>query len=365
MNPFTYGNVVRGKHFADREDEIKTLKSEIKSGQNVVLISPRRYGKTSLVVNVLERIGLDFLIINLELMTSAADLANFIIRKSLSLSSFEKIKNYLKNLRIQPAIKINPETGEISVAFTPDKKDLSAYIEDALEFPEKIARSRNKKIVLVFDEFQEVRRISGTLERKMRAIFQHHSNVSYIFIGSQEHMIADIFQNRKNPFYKFGKQIVLGKIPEDKFRKFILSGFKKNGINAVKIIDLILERTENHPYYTQQLCHEIFNLSGKRKELLPAIIKEAANEILTNHSADYMRWWREMDNTEKKLLIGLTIPEKKLTSSDFLKKSGIVSPSTASSAIRRLLNEGAIIEAEGSFKIEDPFWKKWIAENRK
>ena len=363
LNPFIFGSVAKGRQFANREKELKLIKSEITAGQNMVIISPRRYGKTSLVVKTMADNKFDFIQINLELITGEADLSNALIRKMLSFSPLEKLKHHLKNFRIQPAIKIDPASGEVSAVFNPDERNMSVYLEDALEFPEKIAKSRKKKMVVVFDEFQEIRRISDSLERKMRAIFQHHANVVYIFIGSQESMIKDIFQSRKNPFYKFARQIVLEKIPQNEFKKFIAKGFKRAGCNAVGIIDKIITRTENHPYYTQQLCHEICIHAEKGKKLKEAILLKAEEEILREHNASYLRWWKEMDNTEKKILIGIAAGDAKVTSQTFLRKYGIKAASTANSALKRLIKSGEVVRENG-LKIEDVFWSRWIQKIR-
>ncbi len=364
MNPFLFGKVVRGEYFADREEEIKFIRNEVESGQNLVLMSPRRYGKTSLVVNAIENMNAKCLDINMELVTGEDDLSNILIKKTLSLSPFEKLKNYLKNLRVQPDFKYEPGSGELSISLGPEKKDIPVYLEDALNLPEKVGASQKENLVIVYDEFQEIRRISPGLERKMRAILQHHQNVVYIFIGSCQRMMGDIFGSRKTPFYKFARIMNLKKIPEEKFKKFIIGRFKKKGIETNGLEDDIIKRVDNHPYYTQQLCHEICNLNSGR-EIRKKDINKAIGEIIVEHNADYMRWWKQADNTEKRLLIGITEGDKKYTSGNFLRKYGINSPSTSSSAFKRLVEKGFVVDLNGEIKIEDPFWEIWIRENRK
>ncbi len=364
MNPFIFGKVVRGEHFADREEETKFVKDEIYSGQNLVIISPRRFGKTSLVVNAVEDMNVNYFFIDMELVTGEDDLSNILIKKALSLSRFAKLRNNLKNLRVQPDFKYIPDTGEFSITLSPEKKDIPTYLEDALDLPEKVALSRKEKLVIIYDEFQAIRRISPVLERKMRSIIQHHSEVVYIFIGSKQGMISDIFGNRKNPFYKFARLVNLEKIPEEKFKRFILKRFKKVNINAGGREDEIIEITDNHPYYTQQLCHEIYNLDTDGK-IGSKDIENAVNEITVQHDADYMRWWNQADNTEKKILIGISEGQKKLASEAFLRKYGINAASTASSALKRLVEKGFVLDSARGIRIEDPFWEIWIKENRK
>ena len=364
MNPFKFGNVVTGQYFTDREKEIKELVSEIKAGQHIVLMSPRRYGKSSLVNEAMKDSGMKWFRINMELIADEVDLANYYVRNALSLSKFERIKHYLKDLKVQPYIQIQPETNEISVSFSAEKRNISTLLSDSLQLPETIAKNMKKRIVIVFDEFQEIRRISSMLERKMRGIFQYHQNITYVFIGSQESMIREIFQNKKNPFYKFGRHITLHKIAAPEFSDFIIKRFSAQKIDASKIIKDILRFTGCHPYYTQQLCHEIYILNEK-KILVRGIINNAVDQIVTEHHADYSRWWNSLTNTERKVIIGLTSGDCNPTSQEFIRKYGIKSTSTSGSVVSKLVTLGTLVKKERErIKIEDPFWEKWILKNR-
>ena len=262
-------------------------------------------------------------------------------------------------------MEYNPATSEMNVSFSPGVADKTAIIAESLELPEIIAKKQNKRVVVVFDEFQEIRRISPDLEKKMRGVFQTHQNVSYIFIGSQESMIRDIFQEKKNPFYKFGRQKVLGGIPENEMEAFVLKRFASAGMDAAGIVKDILAFTGCHPYYTQQLCHEIY-IAREKRPLRRGLIKEAVGNIVTQHNADYKRWWNGLDNTERKIVIGLAAGGSSVTSQQFIQKYGIKTASTSGSAVGRLIDKGIIVRTDkNGYGIEDPFWKEWIILNRK
>lgn len=364
-NPFRFGSVVTREYFTNRENEIKEIVSEIKAGQHIVLMSPRRYGKTSLIDEAMKVSQMKWIRINMELISDEVDLANYYVKKALSLSRFEKIKRYLKNLKIQPYIQIQPITNEISVSFTAEEKNISTLLSDSFQLPETIAKNMKNKIVIVFDEFQEIRRISSMLERKMRGIFQYHQNITYVFIGSQESMIREIFQNKKNPFYKFGRHITLHKIAEPKFSSFVVKRFFSQKIDARKIVKDILKFTDCHPYYTQQLCHEIYILSEK-KTLTKEIINKAVGQIATEHHADYSRWWNGLTNTQRKVIIGIASDDCSPTSQEFIRKYGIKSASTSGSVVSKLIAIGTLVKKNGEkIRIEDPFWKEWILKNRR
>lgn len=365
MNPFKFGAIVEGEYFTDRHQEVKELISDIESGQNVVLISQRRFGKSSMVNRALAGMNIKSIRLDLEIISDEVDLANAYVKKALALSPFEKLKTYIKTLKIQPAMEYNPATGDINVSFSPDAVNKAAVVAESLELPEIIAKKQNKRIVVVFDEFQEIRRIAPNLEKKMRGVFQTHQNVSYIFIGSQESMIRDIFQEKKNPFYKFGRQKVLSGIPEREMETFVLKRFSSAGIDATGIVKDILAFTGCHPYYTQQLCHELYIAHAQglfRREQ----INEAVANIITQHNSDYKRWWNALDTTERKIVIGLAAGGNEVTSQKFIKKYGIKTASTSGSATGRLIDKGIIIRREkNAYEIEDPFWKEWVNLNRK
>ena len=364
MNPFKFGSIVEGEYFTNREKEIKELISDIKSGQNVVLISQRRYGKSSMVNKAINELHIKSIRVDLELISDEIGFANTYVRKALALNPFEKLKSYLKALKIQPSIQYKPNTGDISVSFSADMNDKTTIVTESLELPEIIAKKQKKHIVVVFDEFQEIRRISNHLEKKMRGIFQTHQNVSYIFIGSQESMIRDIFQEKKNPFYKFGRQKVLNRIPENELEIFIMKRFHSVGIDVSKIVKELLLFTDYHPYYTQQICHELYIIQDKGV-LKKGLIKKAIDNIVAEHNADYKRWWNELDNTERKIVIGVTEGSDNITSKDFIQKYGIKTASTAGSAVGRLIDKGIIVRRyKENTAIEDPFWKEWILLNR-
>ncbi len=364
MNPFKFGAIVEGEYFTNRRQEIKELISDIESGQSVVLISPRRYGKSSMVNKALAGMDIKSIRLDLEIISDEIDLANAYVKKALALSPFEKLKTYLKAFKIQPAMEYNPATGEMNVSFSPGAAGKAAVISESLELPEIIAAKLKKRVVVVFDEFQEIRRISPDLEKKMRGIFQAHQNVSYIFIGSQESMIRDIFQEKKNPFYKFGRQKVLGSIPENEMEAFVLKRFASADIDAAGIVKDILAFTGCHPYYTQQLCHELY-IAREKGQFRRELIKEAVGNIVVQHNADYKRWWNGLDNTERKIVIGLAEGGSAVTSQQFIQKYGIKTASTSGSAIGRLIDKGIVIRRENNaYEIEDPFWKEWIILNR-
>ena len=141
MNPFRFGQVVSGEYFTDRVDEIESLSAELKGGQHTVLISPRRFGKSSLVNRVMESLGRKWFRVDMELIADEMDLAAFYVRKALSLSRFERMKHYFQSLRIQPSIQFQPTTNDMTVSFSAASADTARR----MVWPPKLARWKPHK----------------------------------------------------------------------------------------------------------------------------------------------------------------------------------------------------------------------------
>jgi len=202
----------------------------------------------------------------------------------------------------------------------------------------------------------------------MRGVFQQHHNVSYIFIGSQESMIRDIFQEKKNPFYKFGRQITLQPISETHMVAFVKERFTSVGINAQPHISDILKITGYHPYYTQQLCYELYVIlqAKKHHQIAKDDIVQAQQTIITQHNVDYRAWWNALNTTDRKIIIGIANGMTEPSSQAFIQKYGIRSTSTAITATNKLIKKGYLIRNSktGVLAVEDPFWQQWILASR-
>jgi AAA+ ATPase superfamily predicted ATPase len=201
-NPFKFGSIVDGPHFTNRTTEIGQVTSVLKSANHLVLISPRRYGKSSLVYKVLRDFDRPVIALDLQLTTSVEDLAAQLLKRVYRVFPAERIRQLVKNFRIIPTISMNPVTNAVDISFQPS---VSAFpqLEDVLNTIEKLGNEK-KRTIVVFDEFQEVARLDINLYRQLRSVMQQHKHINYVFLGSQESMIREIFENKKSPFYHFG-----------------------------------------------------------------------------------------------------------------------------------------------------------------
>ncbi len=269
--PFKYGEIVTGQYFTNRNNEIKKLKNNFLSLQNTIIISPRRYGKSSLVKEATERFnqeGKAYSICYLDLMYtySEEEFYNRFATTVLKATS-NKAEEFLLLAKkfIQGArLTINAGTGDPSVEFGIN------YIKDnsdkILNLPQEIARRKKKKIIICIDEFQNISRFEKhqELQGRLRSIWQHQNRVGYVLYGSKKTMMMKIFTETNSPFYKFGETLYLSRIQTVKLKEYLTNAFHLSGKEiSDKICTRIIETVENHPYYAQQFARNIWLISGR------------------------------------------------------------------------------------------------------
>ena len=274
-NPFYYGDLALDEAFTDRASELKSLKADMLNGQNVAIIAPRRYGKSSLVRRATqELLAKGVLVAEVDLMKTptkeklASALARAIHRdlaKSVVAKAKEHAKDSLKifsSLRITPIITVNPEDSSFSFSFSAShaEEDIDATLERLLELPAELAVEQNKRVVLYFDEFQEITDIDSKLPSLMRAVFQEQPDVAHIYAGSKRHMMQRLFNDRNEPFYRSAKAMEIGTIPPDLFKSFVNARFDATdrGIADAALDDLLVV-TAGHPYATQELAYALWD----------------------------------------------------------------------------------------------------------
>lgn len=361
-NPFKFGSVVSGYYFTNRVEEIAKVNSILQSANHLIIISPRRFGKTSLIKKVTGKIKRPTIYLDLQLVTSPEDLAAQLLKKLYNYFPIEKLKHFIKNFRILPTISLNPLNNEVDIGFQPVQSS-SLLIEDVFNLIENVSKQK-EKIIIVLDEFQEIRNIAKNLDKQLRSIIQHHKKVNYVFLGSQESLMRDIFEKKKSPFYHFGFLLLLDKISYDNFYKYLINGFSKITKDAKKISEDILDFTNSHPYYTQQLAFTSFEILLKGKNT-DRTVKNAINLIVRTHDNDFERLWHTLNRTDMKLLIGMIETDITPLSAEFSIKNQIGSSSTIFSSIKRLQQKGIVIKTNNGYEIDDPFFSVWIKIRRK
>lgn len=353
-NPFKFGSVVDEPYFTDRINELAYIKHSMNSANHIVLISPRRFGKTSLVKKAIKEINRPSIFINLQMAVSVENLASLLLKEIFKLRPFEKVKHLMTHFRVIPTISTNPFSDAVDVSFQPSL-DTTAILEDAFALLEKVS-SPTKRIITVFDEFQEIMGIEKGLDKRLRAIMQEQQNINYIFLGSQESMMTQIFERKKSPFYHFGMLMHLDKIPYDDFMQYITQRLPlKDDTQAKDIAKDILNTTLCHPYFTQQLASQVWEILTY-SDVKEDIVKEAVEQLTIIHDLDFERLWMNFNKTDKYIMLNLA--HKKQPSS-----TRSLPTSTIYSSVKRLMQMGYIIKTN-EYEIEDPFFRNWLIKKQ-
>jgi AAA+ ATPase superfamily predicted ATPase len=355
-NPFKFGSLVDGDFFTDRVDELAKITDIIHSENHLILISPRRFGKTSLISKAVKQTNRPEIFLNLQLITSISDFATELLKKIFKAYPFEKIKNFIKNFQIIPTISINPVNNAVEISFNP-VVSAKPILEDVLNLINQLGQ-KGKKPIVIFDEFQEIKVIDKNLDKILRSIIQTHNNVNYVFLGSLESMMHEIFERKKSPFYHFGILMYLTTINAEDFYDFLFQGFSKiTNRDLYQLINEILNITNGHPYYTQQLVFHCFN-AIKNDNFIST--DQVIRQIMEEHTIDYERFWINLTLKERFLLI-----EMIQLKYGFIQRKEISIPSsTRYSAYEKLLTNGFLIQKTKGYQLEDPFFERWILEQR-
>ena len=269
---FVYGMSVEGENFTDRIKETARLKKDFENGLNVILMSPRRMGKTSLVKKVKSEIKdpkLKVVLMDVYDCRSEYDFynrfASSILKQTASKTEqvLENIKKFL--VRVSPKISFSTEPltdFSLSLGITP--KEYSP--EEILQLPEVLAKEKNIHLIVCIDEFQQIGEFpdSITVQKRMRGVWQHQQNVSYCLFGSKKHLMTKLFQSRRMPFFQFGEVNELKPIPTKDWVTFIQQRFKDKGQSiSAALAQKICETVEGYSSYVQQLAWNVMAETDK------------------------------------------------------------------------------------------------------
>jgi uncharacterized protein len=360
-NPFKFGTVAQGSFFTNRTEELQFVASAIDGSNHLVVIGPRRYGKTSLVHKALNLTSRPRIELDLMVATSTADFAAQLLKRVYGLYPLQRIKQYIQHFKVIPVVNLNPVSNAIEIAFSPETTG-TPELTDVLNLIDKLG-SPAKRTIVVMDEFQEIHHLDPKLAPIMRSVMQHHKHINYILMGSEESMMREIFEHKKSPFYHFGLLMNLNKIPYTEFERYLASGLRDLASQYLELAKSILEKTDCHPYYTQQLGWFVWELLRKNPAH-PDPVNAAIENIEHMHDLDYERIWNNLNKTDQKLMVGLIEGQTSMLSGKNLAKYGIRASSTAFSAIKRLQKKGYIIKSGLSYTCEDPFFVGWLLNRR-
>ena len=293
---FVYGMSVGGDNFTDRIEETKRIKLDFENGINVILISPRRMGKTSLVKKVISEMNTpEIKVVYMDIYDCRCEY-DFYNRfaETIMKSTGNQLEQVMENIkrflvRVSPKLSFSPEpNSEFSVSLGITPKDYSP--EEILDLPERIAKEQGIKIVVCIDEFQQIGEFADslTVQKRLRGVWQHHQHVSYCFFGSKKHLMENIFQSRRMPFYQFGEMLHLKCIPTEYWVPFICSRFEKYGKKiSEEYAARICHTVKNYSSYVQQLAWNV--MAETEIEVNEESFTEGFNALLEQNSSLFIQ----------------------------------------------------------------------------
>lgn len=363
---FPAGMPVSGTDLIGRERELKILFDTLANGQSVLLIAPRRLGKTSLALEVLKRLQKDghFIAeVDIFKVISKREFAEKLVSSALKNKKipdfFNKLKTglaaILKNVQLRQVV----EDFEFILDFGSSSTDENKLFENSLEFLDEFSVKHKKHIFVLLDEFGDVTKLDGEeILKKMRAIVQRQQNVTYLFAGSQESVMKHIFGDRKSPFFRFAATVELGNLPiADTVtyikRKFTSLGFKISESVANEIVGI----TDGHPYYTQLLCQKIYlGIKGDKELVSEEDVKEGLDSAIVSGRQYFEELWQRLRERKHHVLIVKTIAEG---GSPY--NIAELDKQTIYNALVALEKSGVIKKIDKArHKLVDPFFKRYI-----
>lgn len=367
--PFVFGIAVGEDHFIGREEEMTRLASLFRYGTNVIMMSPRRMGKTSLVKKVsgiVEDENIKVVHLDLFACRSEYDFLNLFASAVLKQTS-SHFEEWMQNAqeflsRLVPKISFSPEPMHdynISLGISPK----THRPEEVLELPNLIAKKKGFHIIVCIDEFQQIGDFPDSLnvQKRMRSVWQHQENVSYCLYGSKKNMLASLFLQKSKPFFKFGQTILLGPIPEEKWIPYLCGRFKREGkvLNKSLAVE-ICRKVEMHSSYIQQyalnilirtsgeiVTEETLNLAYEDLLDETTMFFQERTENLTSYQLNFLR----------AIVNGV---HREFGTAEVRENYNLGSPSNIA-RIKGALSERELIEStDDGIIISDPVLKVWL-----
>ena len=368
---FVYGVSVGGSNFTDRTKESHRLKMNFENGLNVVLISPRRMGKTSLVKHVQEIVDkslIQTIYIDIFDCRSEYDFYNKFAEALLKQTAnkmelaIENIKRFL--VRLTPKVAFSPDlTSEYSFSLGITPKEYSP--EEILALPELLAKHIGKHIVVCIDEFQQIGEWPDSIyvQKRMRGVWQHQQHVSYCLFGSRQHMMTNIFQNKRMPFYQFGEPNYLQPIPTADWIPFIQSKFAEKDLTiSEEYVTKICEIVRNQSSYVQQLAWNV--MINTQEEVTEKEIEQGVSDLLAQCTPLFIEQLNPLTTYQMNFLRAINNGQHdQWTSQEVMGKYNLGTKSNIAKMQTLLLEKDFIERREDGLYLSDPVMELWLKQH--
>lgn len=375
-NPFVYGEIVTAAAFADREEERERLGRDLASGQKVFLISPRRYGKSSLVRDVMRGLARRKILTVEVTVASSSSYVGFLESYAQALLAADtpagRIKRWITELlgAVAPEVRFDADPSghaKFAVAFPKVRsaRDTARLAAEVFALPGRIAEARKQRLAIALDEFQAITSFDGgTVEHALRAAVQNQRQVGYVFSGSEPSLMERMLGPRR-PFYKAGPVMRLEKINAGDFAAFIDGRFAGSGIRPDDGLgEAIVELAANVPYDVQRLAHETWDdiKEAGRKTAGLDDLHRTLTRLLGEQHTMFEESWQRLTLPQRAVLRALVIEEgRELMSADVRARHRLPGTSTVQAALAALLRQDIITRDNGRYVTVDSLYREWVA----
>jgi hypothetical protein len=375
-NPFVYGEIVTASAFADRVDERDRLTRDLLAGQKVFLISPRRYGKSSLVRHVLRRLAKQGLLTVEVTVASCSSYVGFLEAYARALLMAEtpagRLRQWTTDLlrAVRPEVRFEaeaPGTSRFAIAFPSAQtdRDITRLAHEVFALPGKIAAARRRRMAIALDEFQAIGTFNGgSVEHALRAAVQDQREVGYVFAGSEPSLMERMLTS-KRPFYKAGPVMRLDKIHPDDFAAFLEGRFGGSGMKpedglGAAIVDL----AGNVPYDVQRLAHEMWDdlrAAGRRTATVDDL-HATLRRLLDEHGPLFEHDWQRLTLAQRGTLRALVLEDgREVLSGGVRTRHRLAGASSVQSALEALVKADVVTKDGRRYALVDSLFREWIA----
>jgi hypothetical protein len=374
-NPFVYGEVVTATAFADREQERARLARDLSEGQKVFLISPRRYGKSSLIRGVMKTLAAERIMTVEVTVAASSSYVAFLEAYARALLSAETpvsgLRKWTSELLkgVRPELRFDAHAGQprFSVTFPAVRspRETARLASEVFALPGRIAAARRQRMAIALDEFQTIASFDGgNVEHALRAAVQEQRSVGYVFAGSEPSLMERMLTPRR-PFYKAGPVIRLGKIDERLFAAFIETKFARTGIRTQDELGAaIVELAENVPYDVQRLAHETWDdvrAAGRRIAGLEDLHLTLSRLLDEQHTV-FEEAWQRLTLAQRGVLRAIVLENgRELLSAGVRLRHRLSAPSSVQSALAALVRQDIVMKDQGRYFVNDSLYREWMA----
>lgn len=369
-NPFVIKGYRSKKLFCNRDAELSDLLQNMINGSDTTLISPRRMGKTGLIFRFFDELKRKKDVETLYLdIYSSRNLEDFLklfaeailVKFPEKTTMGKKFLDFLKGLR--PTISFDSLSGEPQVSILYQSAQQKEYtLRSLLEFLD----AQKKTIIFAIDEFQQINEYpEKNMEALLRTYIQNLKNIHFIFCGSKKSMMIDMFSNAKRPFYASTRFLSLDALDKDVYAKFIKKTFHSHGMRITDdALNLILDWSKLHTFYTQSLCNMIF--SFKKAEIDIHLVKETCISLLKSNEPVFYQYRQLLTTAQWNYLIAVAKEDKvsQLTAQNFLLKYNIGTPANSKRISESLLEKELLLKIsdreKSTYRIYDVFFSRWL-----